>query len=575
MVSAYRVDSLKNPTLALQDFHKECSSEQIDSFPRLVSEHYSQVFGAPDAFNEIPTLDIHNPPDTFPDRALVRFRAMVQDTSTSSEMYLSKSRSGACGGWAIEFTDEEDGHVDFADLRECTVLWAVSIPAESAWCAKELDGPVDHQERVIPSSSRIPYKPQHSHKYPHPSVSHLGVQVKIYDAESFEKLKTTDLVTFVGILTNDLLSSGLDAAVDVPTLHVLFVQQHPHNLLSRPYPSFEKAESSHPDVSVDRRIERATAGPNLSEVRSQLIDWIAEEALDGDRDAAEWVLLACIARVQSRNPPLLPPSLNLAHFPSSPPVPSTNAGPVVPIPTLSVVLAELLTLTHTLPLSLPLLNKDPFAPESKDEDLHSGALQLPQGTVLLVTEDGIQEGRLVDRGVLNVRALQEVMTTQTLSYAFPFSAFSFPTDIACIILSEGSKSAFFKASFHSCTDINIPLRAAKSPQAVAKLYKPAESITMPDPERLAAFRDLIAGARSGRVQVNEETSEHIQQDFVRERQQNQSVTSDDLIRRMTVAKLYALSMHETTLSIDVWELTKAFDERRRGACASNTAEAKS
>lgn len=123
----------------------------------------------------------------------------------------------------------------------------------------------------------------------------------------------------------------------------------------------------------------------------------------------------------------------------------------MPTPTLSAVLAELLPLTHTLPLSLPLLNKEPFAPESKDEDLHSGVLQLPQGTVLLVTEGGIQEGKLVDRGVLNVRALQEVMATQMLSYAFPFSAFSFPTDISCIVLSEGSKSAFFKVS--ACVDV--------------------------------------------------------------------------------------------------------------------------
>lgn len=150
---------------------------------------------------------------------------------------------------------------------------------------------------------------------------------------------------------------------------------------------------------------------------------------------------------QSRNPPLLPPSVTITHFPSPPPPPPTNAATAVPTPTLSALLAELLPLTHTLPLSLPLLNKEPFSPESKDEDLHSGALQLPQGTVLLVTESGVQEGKLIDRGVLNVQALQEVMTTQTLSYAFPFSAFSFPTDISCIVLSEGSRSAFFKVSF--------------------------------------------------------------------------------------------------------------------------------
>ena len=96
---------------------------------------------------KIPTLDVRNPPDTFQDRSLVRFRAMIQDTSTSTEMYLSKSRSGECGGWGIEFAAaEENAHVDFADLRECSVLWAVSVPSQTAWSAKELDGPIERTQ---------------------------------------------------------------------------------------------------------------------------------------------------------------------------------------------------------------------------------------------------------------------------------------------------------------------------------------------------------------------------------------------------------------------------------------------
>ena len=47
----------------------------------------------------------------------------------------------------------------------------------------------------------------------------------------------------------------------------------------------------------------------------------------------------------------------------------------------------------------------------------------------------------------------------------------------------------------------------KSPEAIVTLYKPAESIKMRDPELLSAFRDLVVGARSGKVQVSAETSE--------------------------------------------------------------------
>lgn len=141
---------------------------------------------------------------------------------------------------------------------------------------------------------------------------------------------------------------------------------------------------------------------------------------------------------QSRTRSLNPPSLTLAHFPSQA-SPSPSA-----LPTLSDVLSLLLPLHATLPLSLDLLNTARFAPESINEDLHSGYLQLAHGTTVLMTEGGIQEGKLIERGVLNVRTIQQVINTQTLAYKFPFSEFSFPTDISFVVLAEGSKSALFQ-----------------------------------------------------------------------------------------------------------------------------------
>lgn len=53
MVSAYRVDTLRNPTLGLQDSYRDCAREGTANFPRLVSDHYAHVFRAPEAFNEV------------------------------------------------------------------------------------------------------------------------------------------------------------------------------------------------------------------------------------------------------------------------------------------------------------------------------------------------------------------------------------------------------------------------------------------------------------------------------------------------------------------------------------------
>ncbi|KAI9056684.1 hypothetical protein FKP32DRAFT_1598956 [Trametes sanguinea] len=561
MTADYRAQVLDDPTVVVRELYRTHTS---GSFPRFVADHFKELFESQSAFRRIPTLDVGRPPESHRDRALVRFRGMVQDTSLSTEMYLSKYADGSCGGWGIYETDGGSSSsardVNYADLEECSVLWATSVPAESTWCADELDGAGHAQRLPDPRPAAVS---QRAHKFPHAQSQHVGVQVKVYDRDSVDSFKSTDVVTFVGILSSE--PCGLDqissSPVDVPTLHVLFTQKHPSTVIPRPFPRLQRiGQGSHSVMSAVEQSSELVADDS-AHVRDELIAWIAEEALAGDRVAAEWVLLACIARVQSRNPPLLPPSLVISRFPPPPPIPSTTTtAPVLP-PTLATVLQLLLPLTHTLPLSLDTLNKSQFVPESKDEDLHAGVLQLPQGTVLLVTEGGVREGQLLERGIFNVRALQDVMDAQTLAYVFPYSQFSFPTDISCIVLSEGRKSTFFR------TDLNVPLRVPATPDGVALLYKPAEEVKLPSPEKLAAFRDLIVGARSGKVQVPDTTSEHIQSEFVRERQGNRSLTADDLIRRMTVSKLYALSLHEPTLGIDTWQRAKALDDARISAVA--------
>jgi hypothetical protein len=70
---------------------------------------------------------------------------MVQDTSLSPEMYLAKLTSEKCGGWGIvdisPQTDDENA-INYDDLRECSVLWAVSVPGETAWYKGIRDGSV-------------------------------------------------------------------------------------------------------------------------------------------------------------------------------------------------------------------------------------------------------------------------------------------------------------------------------------------------------------------------------------------------------------------------------------------------
>ncbi|KAI0637270.1 mini-chromosome maintenance replisome factor-domain-containing protein [Trametes polyzona] len=558
MTADYRLQALEDPTAVIRELYRAHSS---DNFPRFVAEHFQKLFESPNAFKRIPTLDVRRPPRTHKDRALVRFRAMVQDTSLSTEMYLSQFSDGSCGGWGMYETEgsSRSSEVDYTNLRECSTLWATSVPGESEWSAQELDGFMHDPS----STSQLVLTTERAYKYPHPDSDHVGVQVKLYDRDGLESFKSTEVVTFVGILSSEPCNLDQTSAspADTPTLHVLFSQPHVPTVLERSFPRIERLPHREGHIaSADSRGPSRAAQDN-AQVRDELISWIADEALCGDRVAAEWVLLVCIARVQSRHPPLHPPTLTISRFPPPPPIPSTLPSASLPLPALSAVLQLLLPLAHTLPLSLDTLNKSQFVPESKDEDLHAGVLQLPQGTVLLVTEGGVREGQLLERGVFNVRALQDVMDAQTLSYVFPYSQFSFPTDITCIVLSEGRKSTFFR------TDLNVPLKAPTTPAAIASLYKPAEEVTLPSADKLAAFRDLVVGARSGKVQVPEDTSEYIQTGFVRERQNDRALAADDLIRQMTIAKLYALSLHEPSLSVDIWRRAKELDDQRKASVA--------
>lgn len=113
---------------------------------------------------------------------------------------------------------------------------------------------------------------------------------------------------------------------------------------------------------------------------------------------------------------------------------------------LSVILPRLVSLDFTISS----LNSSRYAPSSQNEDLHSGRLQLPACTCLLVDETRLGEGTLKDAGVRNVQALTNIVQHQTLEYQFPFSAFSFETDLNVVVVSRG-KSLLPVSHSLSCT----------------------------------------------------------------------------------------------------------------------------
>ncbi|KIO13168.1 hypothetical protein M404DRAFT_992747 [Pisolithus tinctorius Marx 270] len=520
MVSTPAIEEIYNPSGVIQHLFDRYEGSD-NEFASVVANHFSTIlFNTDERFKQLPSLDIHHPPEAYTNGSLVRFRAMIQDTSSSPELYVAKLSNHRCEGWGLSTSDsnETSDSVGYQDLQELATMWAVSVPAESSW----------HAEDILLLASSFPaHVPPRPHKFPLPDVSHIGVQIKMYDNASAQCLRTTDIVTFVGILSSEPVDAELSSSMEVPVLHVICYQSIPD-----PIPDIKEPCS----------------------VRRELIRWISEHVLGGDDLAVEWLLLQLSSKVHIRATPFLPPSLTISHFP---PPPQPNM-----LPTLSHALSELLQKYTPIPLSLELLNTRSFTPESREEDLHSGYLQLPAGTTVLLTESAVFEGKVAEKGLMNIRAIQEIMDSQTLDYTFPFSRFTFETDISTVVLAEGRKSAFFQ------TSLNIPLQSNSD----SNLYRPGEKVAWPSSEKLKIFRSYIDAckAASGKVKVSEAVSKYIQESFVRQRQEDKTTTLNDLMHLMKAARLLAASHLQDEMTTEIWERMKELEAARKMRIASLT-----
>lgn len=177
--------TLSSPAAALAELYSS-REYSIDSFPSAVSKHFTDVFKKrkdfekvsmcikyervlhANQYGQIPTLDLKHPPSSFEHGSLVIFHAMIQDTSLSPDLYLATRSNGSCGGWGISDDRSDSDAVDYADMKESTVFWAVSIPGISPWCLGTSETTTDN--------TWLPIQP---HKYPCSEEPFIGAQLKV------------------------------------------------------------------------------------------------------------------------------------------------------------------------------------------------------------------------------------------------------------------------------------------------------------------------------------------------------------------------------------------------------------
>jgi hypothetical protein len=220
-------------------------------------------------------------------------------------------------------------------------------------------------------------------------VNHTGALVKLYSTSASDSpqdnVKATEIVDFVGVVdfssfpnssafeeTSDPSASTSSAqTVDqIKTLHAIYRIPHP--------------STSEPAESGSSLLSNST--------RQELVDRLSI-ALEGDKVAAEWLLLSLLGKVYARRG-----ALAIGQMPINLVLPHSMDDTANTIAKLNDILQELLPRLVKLDFNIVELNKLRYLPESKEENLISGVLQLPQGTTLLVDETRMGEGNLQDRG---------------------------------------------------------------------------------------------------------------------------------------------------------------------------------
>jgi len=232
---------------------------------------------------------------------------------------------------------------------------------------------------------------------------------------------------------------------------------------------------------------------------------------------------------------------------------------------LTSLLAELTPNSTTLDLSIPLLNSRKYSPK-KDytfNRLISGPLQLPTGTHLLLNEMKLTAGKLNDNGCRNLRALQQLILDQTVTYDFEYSQADWPTDVPTVVISNGP-----------------PMLKSKLTLPLVSLYP--DGLSGPTATRLQqecsvlfssmlpSARALLGATRHLPFVLDDTASSIVEAHFVHERQRNSKIVAQDLHDWLTHARLLALSHGETTLTLERWNESRRMEIQRQQRMESFT-----
>ncbi|XP_058129513.1 mini-chromosome maintenance complex-binding protein [Anopheles ziemanni] len=576
-------------------------------------------------WRSIPLLNCTENSQHLPDGSLVRFRGMVQDMQ-DPECYLegydvrSKSDGSVVRRQNGKFRDilvynEATEVVDGSSTANGTFgerrsMFVISIPGQNPWasaCERELNGGnLSRTEQPVTDSSeeqRSSVKRAHEDEmevdgasgitgstdtsctsvpatngvkkiattpaHPAGTSSLLSVDyllnspitdrpskaclVKLYS--NYDDWTLNTLVEVVGFLSIDPALDGSGDRIEeddftddvtehqatnpppslIPRLHVIGVRKLSHTNPLMHYHPVDLAEVDHAEA------ELGNACKDLHNLFTQ--------CLFGDRVAADYLLCHLVSSVYIRDEVESRGqfSLNLSNIPAE----------VLPSYTQSLyeLLELLLPASHYFPMTLENMNTVQFVPR-KDyttNKLTSGLLQLAPHTHLVLDETRLEAGKLESAGVEAVQNVSHLIKSQRLRYNFHYYQLEFNADVPVLVLSEGRSMLPSNCYLPLIPDLDAI-------KLIDETIKAGRHYIAP---KLPTIRRFLTAARIQEFDMKTLDPTIVQEDFVRMRTADSSISMDDLHALFVLARLLGLSQGRKALRREEWERAKELEGERR------------
>lgn len=361
--------------------------------------------------------------------------------------------------------------------------------------------------------------------------------VYIYDTEG-EEVKINEVLDVLGFFSvNNAFDNISEPQVNIPSyvLHAIKVK---------------KIECCNPLVKQINKEEILTSGHKLREE----LKLILTQVLLGDDLVADYLICHLLSTVYMRSDYFVLGKfpLNIFNLPVSHPG-YTDL--------LYDFLSHLVTKSRLLQMSLEVMNCTDMIPKKNYDTncLETGLLQMSSNTNLVIDETKLQPGVMNSKGLENVKALNDLITHQTVKYDFKYYPLEFQADVRVLILSEGKTMLR-----GSCC---VPLVPQESHMlSIDDIFSAAKQyLTEP---LLTQLRVYLSVLNPVQFDISDDLQKTIEEDFVNMRQESPHISADDLHSQLIIARLMCVSEGTQVLAREHWNAAKMMESQRKARMAS-------